>query len=279
MPTNEAPFDEIINKRIEEIKSSYNEILIKLQDSRKGILNKEKQEITLKVNFKNFFHVNDVINNHIKTFNSTINEKNVKLYLLASQIYKEKPEELVAAKFYLENSINGKQIKDNYDMINKVNFIDLQTDVYQKLIDDVWKLDRDELSYNFDFWERMGYKNIESNTNKKKEKEIFINLSKDQSTIYDNYNNEYINDITKEINVIKGDCKANDLLTKFNSRKFIEDEPIPNLDSSNLPNNNRDNNEQYNELLQRNKMNHNINNNTTITTISLMEIQLTTLTT
>ena len=122
------------------------------------------------------------------------------------------------------------------------------------------KGDRDELSYNFDFWERMGYKNIESNTNKKKEKEIFINLSKDQSTIYDNYNNEYINDITKEINVIKGDCKANDLLTKFNSRKFIEDEPLPNLDSSNLPNNNRDNNNQYNELLQRNKMNHNYNN-------------------
>ena len=120
------------------------------------------------------------------------------------------------------------------------------------------KGDRDELSYNFDFWERMGYKNIESNTNKKKEKEIFINLSKDQSTIYDNYNNEYINDITKEINVIKGDCKANDLLTKFNNRRFIEDEPLPNLESSNLPNNNRDNNDQYNELLQRNKMNHNM---------------------
>ena len=178
MPTNEAPFDEIINKRIEEIKSSYNEILIKLKDSRKGILDKEKQEITLKVNFKNFFHVNDVINNHIKTFNSTINEKNVKLYLLASQIYKEKPEELVAAKFYLENSINGKQIKDNYDMINKVNFIDLQTDVYQKLIDDVWKLDRDEL-----------YKNIMNSLNKlnkinndsfKYEKEKYIELLKNK---------------------------------------------------------------------------------------------------
>ena len=33
-------------------------------------------------------------------------------------------------------------------MVNKATFIDLQTDVYQQLIDDIWKIDRDELIKN-----------------------------------------------------------------------------------------------------------------------------------
>ena len=100
------------------------------------------------MNSKNFFYVNELINNHIKSFNSTINGKAAKFFVLASQNNKDKKEELIAAKFYLENSINGKQIKNNYDMINQANFIDLQTDVYQKLINDIWKIDRDELLKN-----------------------------------------------------------------------------------------------------------------------------------
>ena len=106
-----------------------------------------------------------------------------------------------------------------------------------------------ELSNNFDLWERMQYKNEES----KNKNTIYINLAKDENTQYDNLNNEYINDITKELNVIKSDYKLNDLLTKFNNRKFIEEVPLPNLNTENLPNS-KDNNNKFNEMLQKNKM-------------------------
>ena len=125
------------------------------------------------------------------------------------------------------------------------------------------KGESDDVSYNFNFWERMQYKNIENKENKNKEKPMYINLSRDTNTHYDNYNNEYIHDITKELNVLNGDYKINNLLTKFNNRKFIEEVPFPNLSKDNLPNSNQDNNnDKYNEFLQRNKMyKNNINNN------------------
>ena len=148
LPSNEKPFDTILNRRISEISISKNNILNELLNSQKEILDKNKQEVTLQVNSKNFFYINDMIKDHIKYFNETLTEKVNNLMVLAYQTPKDNPEELIAAKFYLENSINGKQIKENYDMINKATFIDLQTDVYQKLIDDIWKIDRDELIKN-----------------------------------------------------------------------------------------------------------------------------------
>jgi hypothetical protein len=143
LPVNDKPFDDIINMRLEEIKNSQNKILNELKISKDQILNKTYQEINLQINSNNFFDSNDIIKNHIKEFNTTINEKIINIYLLVNQIGGNNPEELVAAKFYLENSINGKQIKEIYKMINKVDFFDFQKDVYQNLINELWKIERD----------------------------------------------------------------------------------------------------------------------------------------
>ena len=174
LPSNEKPFDHILNKRIEEIKNSYNNILKELKTSKNTILDKTKQEVILQVNSKNFFHINDMISNHIKSFNTTLYEKANNILLAAMGILKESPDELIAAKFYLENSINGKQIKDNYDMINKATFIDLQTDVYQQLIDDIWKIDRDELIKNI--LNALSELNEINNNNFKYENEKYIEI-------------------------------------------------------------------------------------------------------
>ena len=64
----------------------------------------------------------------------------------------------------------------------------------------------DELSYDFNYWERKQYNNLKSNRNKK-------------NKIYNN-NNEYIDYITKEVNVAKENYKTNDVLNKINNRKF-----------------------------------------------------------
>ena len=61
----------------------------------------------------------------------------------------------MAAKYYLENSINGKQIKDCYDITNKVTFIDLQNDVFKNLIDITYNIDKDDLIKNV-----LNYSNI-----------------------------------------------------------------------------------------------------------------------
>ena len=125
------------------------------------------------------------------------------------------------------------------------------------------KGDSDDLSYNFDFWERKQYKNLKSNNNE---------VNTEQSKKYDNNN---INYITKELNVINEDYKTNDLLTKFNNRKFIEDEPIPDLNSDNFPNMNNNNNK-YKEFLHKNEINqeyqqsNNIYDKDTIGNINLM---------
>ena len=148
IPINEKPFDDILNFRIDEIKKCNENIIKKIQNSKNEIIDEDKQKIILKVNENNFFLSNDIISEHIKNFESSMNEKLINLISLIEEITDESPEELMVAKFYLENSINGKQIKELYDSINKATFIDLQNNVYQKLIDETWKIDKDELVQN-----------------------------------------------------------------------------------------------------------------------------------
>ena len=78
----------------------------------------------------------------------------------------------------------------------------------RKRINKFIKGNSDELSYDFNYWERKQYNNLKSNRNKK-------------NKIYNN-NNEYIDYITKEVNVVKENYKTNDLLNKINNRKFKE---------------------------------------------------------
>ena len=80
--------------------------------------------------------------------------------------------------------------------------------VERKRINKFIKGNSDELSYDFNYWERKQYNNLKSNRNKK-------------NKIYNN-NNEYIDYITKEVNVVKENYKTNDLLNKINNRKFKE---------------------------------------------------------
>ena len=178
LPVNEKPFDKILNTRISEINESFLNSLNELKNSQNEILEKDHQEVTLQVNGKNFFKINDIIQEHIKLINETITEKNVKLQTIAVLNYKQSPKELIAGKFFFENSINGKQIKYIYDMINKDTFIDLQTHVYQNLIDDTWKVDRDELIKNI--MNILKKFNETNNNNFKYEKEKYIELLKNK---------------------------------------------------------------------------------------------------
>ena len=191
LPMNENLFNDILNIRIKEIKNSQNDILKQLINSKNEILNLNKQEIILQVNSKNFFGVNDLIKNHINDFNTAIQDKLNNIGYLAYEDDKSTSEELAVAKFYLENSINGKQIKEIYEIINNDNFIDLRNDVYQKLINDIWKIEQDEL-----------IKNIKNTLNKFNEKN-----KNNFNFEYEKYNQILLNEIYNQFytkdNIIK----------------------------------------------------------------------------
>ena len=176
MPINEKPFDDILDLRINEIKKSLNDNINEIKNSKNSIFNKIKQETILQVNPNNFFYSNDIISEHIKTFNLAMKEKVANLYTKIEEISNDNNLELIAAKYYLENSINGKQIKENYDAINKATFVDLQTDVYQSLIDSSIKIEPEELIQNL----LKSLKNLNENNNKtfNYQLEEYINLIK-----------------------------------------------------------------------------------------------------
>ena len=178
LPKNEKPFDEILNKRINEIKKEYEKILIKIKNSENEILDKGKQQIILQVNEKNFFLINDVISTHINSFNTLMNEKIENLISIADENYIENSEELLAAKFYLENSINGKQINDIFKIIDSSTFIDLKNNDYEKLIDETWFVDKDGFINNIS--NILTELNEKNNNNFKYEKEKYIELLKDK---------------------------------------------------------------------------------------------------
>ena len=137
IPVNEKPFDEIIFLRTNEIKQSYNNSLNLILNSKNQILQRQYQLSTLQVNEKDFFLLNNYISENIENINSELGAKIAQFTILSNQYLKEDSDEIIVARFYLENAQNGKQTKENYEQINKATFIDLQNNVYQNLIEDI----------------------------------------------------------------------------------------------------------------------------------------------
>ena len=196
IPTNEKPFDEILNLRISQIKQSYNGLINQIFASENTVLQRQHQLNTLEVNEEDFFFVNSFIIDNIQNINQQLVAKVGQYALLSNQNPKEDSEELVVARYYLENAQNGKQIKEIYDQISKATFIDLQNNVYQQLIDKTWEIEKDELIKNIKTSLINSNENILNNF--KYEKEKYINIL--QSKIYQEYYSK--EDLEKEINTI-----------------------------------------------------------------------------
>ena len=130
---------------------------------------------------------------------------------------------------------SNEQTEINYEEKNKKKYIlshyflsKIKKKAENKIDNYLIKGDNDELSYDFNFWEKMQYKDYKSNK------------KKNENNLYTKYNgnNKFIEHMTKELNVIKDDYKMNDLITKFNNRKFNNE----NIINSNIENNNKKNN-------------------------------------
>ena len=198
IPTNEKPFDEILNLRTSQIKESYNNLLNKILTSKNTILQKQYQLSTLKVSEGNFFNINSFINTNIENINQQLGMKIVQFSSLNNEYSKEDSEELIVAKFYLENAQIGKHIKETYDQVNKATFIDFQNDVFQQLIDDIWEIEQDELIKNINISLTNSNENLLNNF--ELEKENYINILRNK--IYSEYEYNSKEDLEKDINNI-----------------------------------------------------------------------------
>ena len=196
IPTNEKPFDEILFIRTNEIKQSYNNLVNQIQTSQNEILQLKKQLNTLKVNENNFFSSNSFIIQNAENIEQQIGNKVSLITSLVNNNKKDISQELIIARFYLENAQNGKQIKENYECVNEATFIDFHYNFYQDLIDKIFEIEQDELINNI--------KNILINSNEnlsnafKYEKEKYINILKEK--IYSEYYTK--EELDKQINEI-----------------------------------------------------------------------------
>ena len=142
-----------------------------------------------------------------------------------------------------QNEINHEEKKKKNYILEHFFLSKIKNKSEHKIGNYLSKGNNDGLSYDFNYWEKMEYKDFKSNK------------IKNRNNLDIKYNDEkFIQHITKEINVINGNYKMNDLLTKFNNRKFNYNEKI--VDSNNEKNNN------LNELNKQNhfSQNNNINN-------------------
>ena len=194
IPINDKPFDELLNIRILQIQNIYNKIISKIQESRNQILSGKAQLSFLKVSESNFFLINGYINDNVDKIDEEIKLRCSKISTTSYKLRKVDSEENIIAKFFIENAQNGKQIKKINEPINRATFTDLQNDVYEKLIEETFEIEKDEL-----------IKNIINSLKESNEKLIqSYKCEKDKySTIIQNkiYNAYYTKeDLQKEIN-------------------------------------------------------------------------------
>ena len=168
LPSNQVGFNNIINKRKNEVNDIFNKLIKNIEDSLNEALKSNHQLNILHVNENNFFGINDNLNSYnISTYN--------KLVSILRNIYKLKnnksnDEVSLSSRFYLQNSESGKQIEEFYEQIDKKEFVYLNLDKFKHILDENWIFDQDEFIKNL--------KDILYNSNLEVKKELKIEKEK-----------------------------------------------------------------------------------------------------
>jgi len=216
LPFNQIGFNNIINKRKNEVNDIFNKLIKNIEDSLNQALNPEHQLNILHVDETNFFDINDILKiNNISTYNN--------LTSILRNIYKLKnnksnDEVSLSARFYLQNSESGRQIEELYEQIDKKEFVYLNLEKFKHILDENWIFDQDQ--FIKDLKGILYNSNLEAQKELKIEKEKYISVLEEEITraytkeeISIKINKEYkagvknlelsqINEINKNINDI-----------------------------------------------------------------------------
>ena len=143
IPKNQEGFNSIINIRKNEVYEIFNKIINDIQESKKEALSIDKQLYVIDTSTQNFFKTNAIFANFSRDLSSNLKTIGNRIYKIRNS--KNNDEISLACRFYLENSLNGLQIKEFYQPINNNIFIYLDLENFKKLLTDKWIFDE----YNF----------------------------------------------------------------------------------------------------------------------------------
>ena len=202
LPTNPNAFNDILDRRKNDVNNLFKSLFENIKTNENYALSYDKQINFLQVANTNFFKVNNILSDNILYTNNSLNEKISKIKKLRNN--KVNDEISLTSRFYLENSISGKEIDDFYEQINKKVFVYLNLDKFKDLLIGNWIFDQDE------FINKLNSTLYNSNLEIAKEfstlKEDFSNTLESQITHYftkqqlENRINElYISEV-KELN-------------------------------------------------------------------------------
>ena len=140
IPSNPNGFNDIIDLRKNEINIFFGNIINIINDLKEKSCSKQNQLEVLQIEEENFFDINDILVDNIKSVNESLTAKAAYPF----NFYKEGSEYSFINRFYLENSQIGKQIKEFYKEIEDKSFIKLKDEEFISLINENLIFDKNE---------------------------------------------------------------------------------------------------------------------------------------
>ena len=216
LPSNPIGFNNIINKRKNEVNDIFNELIKSIEDSLNKALNLEQQLALLEVSETNFFNINNILQEN--ELNKNKNLKTITDNMIKLRNNKLNDEFSLSARFYLHNSLSGEQIKELYEQIDQKVFVYLNLEKFKTILEENWIFDQDEfikdlkdILYNLKLEIQKEFKTEKENYISSLEEEISsiytkeeisIKINKDYKAGIKSLDINQINDINQNINDI-----------------------------------------------------------------------------
>ena len=140
IPINKNGFNDIRNLRISEIKEKFNLFIQNINNSLNSTISIKRQKYVLLVSENDFFNIGSYVSDNIIETSKSLIDK----YSILYDFEKTGDKYSVVSRYYLENSINGKQIEQFYSSVNDNSFVDLSLYKFEDLLVNNWIFDRRE---------------------------------------------------------------------------------------------------------------------------------------
>ena len=110
LPTNKNAFNNILDQRKNDVNNLFASIIQNIKNYQNDSLSFDSQIRVLQVSKSNFFKINNILSDNIFNLNNSLTTKIRNLSGLTNK--KANNEISLTSRFYLENSISGKEIKE-----------------------------------------------------------------------------------------------------------------------------------------------------------------------
>ena len=235
LPINKYGLNIYIEEYKKEINNKFNEFIIKINNSKKEYLNIDRQVYTLNVPRTNFFKVNSILSTNVLLSRNLLEEKRLAIQSLDND--KSNTNDMLIAKFYLEDSNIPKQIEEIYN----ITYGDIETlnkEKFEEIINDTFEFDKigfinklNILLYNLNLENEKEFFKLKKNLTKLFEDEFDKYLIENKNGILDKIKNLYNQFKFSENNIEEIYGSINEILDKI---KFHLDEEKQKIENKSI---------------------------------------------